>query len=221
MRLFGGTISFLKNYIENIGDPFGGYKVQVKLILEKPFQNDNTKGQIYVGGRIYAEQNRQIAGIVIFSDDKSFMLEYENSRFIIHYRLDSGKEFDGWNEYEEIELKEVELSINEMSKVTPLSEVQLLTKEPDFVLKTPFHKIQDIVNDFSKEYLCERVYRSDIDKGILIVPVNKTVQFKKEAIKAVFRESYIWDDLLYYDTHEVHIHFCDTRKQMWLNRNNP
>lgn len=213
------TISFLKNYIENMDDSFGGYDVSVKLILKIPFQNDPQKGQINLEGRTLTEQNKQIPGIVIFSSDRSFMLEYENSRFIAHYRLDSGAEFEGWNEYEEIELKEVEFSLNEMSKATPLSTIQLLSREPDFVVKSPFQKILEIVNDLSKADVCSKVYRSDIDSGILIVPIKKYIQLEKETLKANFRKNLIWKDLLYFDTHEVHLHFEDTKKQMCLNRN--
>jgi len=212
-------LTFLKTHIENMNDPFGTYDVRAKLVLEKPFQNDNEKGQIHIGGRILNEQNRQISGIVIFSSDKSFMIEYENDRLIAHYRLDSGEEFEEWKEYDEIELKEVEISINETSRTTPLSTLQQLTKEPDFILKSPFAKIQDIVNSFSKEPVCDKVYRSDIDNGILVVPLSTNPQIEKEALKAIFRKNYIWDDLIFYDTHEVHLHFNDTKKQMWLNRN--
>jgi len=212
-------LTFLKRHIENMNDPFGSYDVRLKLLLKNPFQNDSAKGQIHIGGRILDEQNRQISGIVIFSSDKSFMIEYENDRLIAHYRIDSGEEFEDWKEYEEIELKEVEISINETSKTTPLSTLQQMTKEPDFILKSPFAKIQDIVNSFSQEPICDQVYRSDIDNGILVVPLSTNPQIEKEVLKAVFRKNYIWDDLIFFDTHEVHLHFNDTKKQMWLNRN--
>lgn len=213
------TISFLKNHIENMDDPFGGYDVSVKLNLKTPFQGDPKKGQIYFGGRILIEQNRKISGIIVFSSGVTYMIEYDNSKFIVSYRLDSGSELDGWNQYEEIELLDVQISFNKMSVASPLTTVQLNSKEPDFIVKDPFQKIQHIINEVSKNFVCERVYRSDIDSGILIVPIKKNLQIDKETLKRIFRDNFIWEDLLYFDTHEVHLHFEDTKKQMWLNRN--
>lgn len=213
------TISYLKRHIENMDDPFGGYDVSVKLRLKTPFQGDPKKEQIHFGGKILVEQNKRISGIIIFSSGVTYMIEYDNSKFIVSYRLDSGSEFDGWKQYEEIEILDAEISLNKMSGITPLATVQLISRQPDFIVKDPFKKIKDIVNDFSNEVICEKVHRSDIDKGILVVPVKKNPQIEKESLKAIFRRNFIWEDLLFYDTHEVHLHFNDTKKQMWLNRN--
>jgi hypothetical protein len=49
------TISFFKNHIENMGDPFGSYDTYVKLTFKTPLQNDSKKREVYFGGRILVE----------------------------------------------------------------------------------------------------------------------------------------------------------------------
>jgi hypothetical protein len=140
------------------------------------------------------------------------MLEYGNNQFVAHYKLLSGVGIEGWDEYESKEMIDAQFSINRMSESTPLTAVQLLKNEPDFIVKTPFQKIQGLINEIFKGPVCDRVYRSDIDNGILVVHIKKDIHVEKETVKKSLRDNLIWEDLLCFDTHEVHLHFEHSKK---------